>query len=463
MMSARASDAIRPDMRDHPSSKGGSPPRASRLTRSVLMTVSAKSASLITLLALTPVLTRELGPEKYGLLLTIAVGTTILSMADLGIGNGLISRLAVLAWPSTDSRRLVVSTTLALAVSSCCFALLGVLAAVAMPWQKLLNFPATTELEVRTSIALAGAAVALTVLTSVGQKIDIARQRTHVAAAYSTISTLSGPALSVVVATLTDSLLAVVATYTLVPTLPLLLQTLLRLRELRLEPLSKAVDLTLARESVREGASFLALALISTVSFSLDPVIVAGFLGPTAAGYFSLVVRLFAAPTGVVQAAMIQLWPAFAEATELGEAEWIERWLRRSTLMSLLIGLLSAATIAYLGDVFLFEWMSPSLHPEPLLIASAALWAVYSITVQPLVMFLNGARMQNAQVAAALPVLALNLGLSLHLTHELGSAGPLLGSLIANGLVLTPILMYLARRRLWSMRNEKTFEESEPS
>src|SRR5690348_6591044 len=74
--------------------EGRSNERYRRAALTTATSLIAKLASVITFVVSVPLTVRYLGPERYGIWMTVASLVTMLSWADLGIGNGLMTLIS---------------------------------------------------------------------------------------------------------------------------------------------------------------------------------------------------------------------------------------------------------------------------------------------------------------------------------------------------------------------------------
>jgi O-antigen/teichoic acid export membrane protein len=426
------------------------------LRRTALVTVGTRAVTLVATLVLTPVLTRLVSVEQFGVLVTLTAATAALGIVDLGIANALISKIAVAGWQSPRTRGLLsAAIALLLAASLIGLALSAVLAWL-LPWPRWLNAPSIQNVELRWAAFLALVGVALNVLTSLGQKVDLARQRGHHVAAYAAGAALAGPLAAVVAATLTSGLVPMIGAAVLVPPLVLAVQTTVVLSQLpaSLRPRRQHITRGELRESLGSGGVFMGLAIVIAVSFEIDALIVSGVRGASAAAAFGIVVRLFGVLAGTVQGAVGQLWASFAEALARGDVEWVRATLKRWTLGAAAVTGTASLLLVFVGRAFISAWVGSGLAPSPGLLVTGALWFTYLAAITPLTMLLNGGQKQRVQLMAAIPMAVANVGLSLALTQRWGALGPLLGSLLAHALLNGgPMAVYTSR---WLRRLEST-------
>lgn len=424
--------------------------RDTRLRRAFLATISTRALGLIGTLALTPVLTRHLTLDQYGVLVTLTTASTVMGLSDLGVANSLISRIAVFGWDSPRTRQLLCSATALLLGAVLLGTLVAGVLSLALPWPVWLRAPSLSAHELRLATFFSLLGVAVGVGTSLGQKLELARQRGQAVALWSAVANLSGPLAAVATATASPHLIPVVAASALAPPLVLGVQTWRVLWQL---PRGSRPDPRRAtREDVRmtlsAGGAFMLLSIATFTAFQVDTLIVSGVLGASVAAVFSLVVRLFGLVSVTVQNSIAQLWATFADAISKGDREYVHATLRRWVMLC--GGITGAASVGLIavGRPFISAWAGPNFVPSWHLLLAAAAWYTYSAAAAPLLLLFNGAQLLRVQLSAVVPMAVLNVVLSLVFTRALGAAGPLWGSLLSHVLCVgIPLVWYF---RQWS-------------
>lgn len=420
------------------------------LRRAAVATLATRLTSTVALLAVTPLLARQLGVEKYGVLATLTATAAVLGIADFGIANSLISKIASSGWESSNTTSLLSAAVLILSAASLFAVVAAGLLTWLLPWPRWLNAAGSSDPDLRwsTLYALLGAALLLT--TSLGQKIDLARQRGHAVAVWGAAAGVAGPVGALLVALVKPALPGVVAAAALLPPLVLACQTGRAIQSLpsQLRPRPSRAEKSEVAEALRSGGIFLGLAIVMAVSFQMDVIIVSSVLGAAAAAQFSVVVRLFGLVGDTIRSSLTQLWSAFAEALSRNDVPWVRRTLMRTAIGGGGGALVVNLALVIVGQRLVVVWLGEAFRPTVGLLLAAAIWSAYSTAVHPLAMFLNGSQMQGPQLVAAVPMAIVNVALSLYLVREIGSSGPLIGSLIAHMFCSGVPLYVLAIRRI---------------
>lgn len=435
---------------DHPPEA----PRASTV-HTTIVTLLSRSSSILGLLLVTPLLTRGLGPEGYGVLATIASITLLVSLADLGVGNGLITHLAQHPRKSRAATDLVADAWFSMLVLGAgCLVALGVLTSL-MPWPRLFPTEQISQSTVGSAVSVGLLLSAFAIPTSLGVKVEIARQRTHKVALWTSVSVLSGPVAVAILAQTPASLVWCVALYIGLPILVLTAHTVIVLRAEGVPLRPEGMSVPVLRACVARGFPFLGISLIGAVAFNLDTLLISAFLGSGEAGEFNVTLRVFGVVGAILQMAFMQLWGAFAQAWSQGRYAWVRQTLIRATVISVVVGVLVQGVLVVVAHEYMAHWLGVDYRPSWALLILAAIWFLYSLVVQPLSMFLNGAGLEKAQFLVGIPGLAVNIVVSLYLTHQIGAPGPLIGNLVSNALLIAPVLIVLAQREFRRVATEE--------
>jgi O-antigen/teichoic acid export membrane protein len=106
------------------------------------------------------------------------------------------------------------------------------------------------------------------------------------------------------------------------------------------------------------------------------------------------------------------------------------------------------ALVVAVGQPLIRLWAGPGVVPPVSLLVALSLWTVYATFMTQVSYLLNAAEIVGPQVVMALAMAAVNLGVSLYLTHRIGIIGPVVGSLVAHLAVNGVPAVLIARRVL---------------
>jgi len=426
--------------------------RSRRLVRAGFSSLAARIGSVVLALVLTPLIVRALGDERYGVYATLTTVVGLLAFSDLGIGNGLVTRLAAAGGRGDeDSQRRLVS--MALAVLAVCGALiggLGALAARTSSWADLLGSSTIPVREVSSAVLVFSLLFAAGLPAGVGQKVLLGLQRGGEASLWLLTSTAAALALTAVAA-VADAGLTLVVAATMAP--PVCLGAaqsvwLLQIRHPELRPRLRDISRSGITELLRIGGLFVVLNLAGAVAFQTDLLVVSGVLGATSAAVFAICLRLFGLVVQAVTASLSQLWPAFAEALARGDHGWVRQTLLRTMAATALLAVPAVILLVIVGQDLVRWWVGPSLVPPTALLVAMACWTVQQCVIYPVAMLMNGAEMVRFQVIAASSMAVTNLLVSIMLTRQIGISGPVWASLLTHLVLNAAPAVVVVRRRL---------------
>jgi O-antigen/teichoic acid export membrane protein len=429
---------------------GRSAERHRRVALSAISSGLAWATSVVTGLVVVPVVLNYLGAERYGVFATITAIAGLVGWADLGLGNGLISEVA-LAQGRDDSN------ATARAVSTAFFALLGlavVLAAVFaavypfVPWESIFNVSGDAATGVGAAAAAFAVGVFLALPLGVVQRAEIGMQEMFIASAWQAMGRVLGLAGVIVAVAVGASLPYLVLALAVAPALALAGNggDLFFRRRRWLRPRLKRVDRDVAGALLRIGSFFFVLQIAIAVAYESDALVLTQILGPEAVTTYSVTMRVFLVVPALANFVLAPLWPAYGEAISRGDIRWVRQTLRRALKGGLLLTVPGAAVLVLVARPFINAWAG--FQPPYLLIVAAGIWVIVMTLGAIVAAFLNGARVIRAQIVAAVGMMIANLGLSILFTHWLGVSGVIWGSIAAEGAAVAVLLAVVVPRVL---------------
>jgi O-antigen/teichoic acid export membrane protein len=394
---------------------------------------------------------RALGDSAFGAVATLGTVVGMAGFADLGLGLGLMTRLAQSHGEDDGllTRPLISSALGMLLPLGLVVAILGSVSAVLLPWDRLLGSPGVPSGQITLAVIVFALSVGLAIPASIGQRVLLGTQQGTRANRWALAASTAQLVAVLVAAALHLALPAFVVATITVPVLVECVQSLWVLRRAEeLTPARADASRQLARQLLRVGGLFLALNVAVAVSYQSDTLIVSTVLGATAAAVFAVGLRMFGTVSSIFATALQQFWPALAEALARGDLEWVRRRFRQVVTGSTLLLAAVAGLLVLAGQPLARLWVGSSLVPPVGLLAAFAAWTVYSHLMSQCSILLNAARVVVPQVAMATAMTCVNLPVSILLTRQVGLAGPLLGSLVAHVLCAGLPTVFLVRRVL---------------
>ena len=431
---------------------GLGPERYRRVRLSAIASIFSRGASFVVTIVLIALSSRYLDGDRMGLWMTIVGLTVLLSLADLGLGNGIINAVAeAVGRDREDEAAAHVSTAFfsLLAVSFVGGALFAALYPV-VEWANLLNVGAPlARAETAPAMAVLVACVFVTLPLGLAQKIHFAYQEGFLASLWAGVG--SGIALVIGLVAVGDK--AGVPWLTLAvaggPAFGVLLNSvaLYWFRKPEIRPRPALISRRSARRLFSLGGLYFALAVAGIVGLQVDNIVIARILGVGAVPAYAIPLRLFMILPTVLSFALAPLWPAYTESIARSDIGWVKGAFERSLRLSLLVAVPSSMALVAFAPFLLDVWVGESVDPPFHLLVGLGLWAVINAVTGPLAMLLNGLGVVGFQVITSLAMGAINLTLSIILVSSIGVAGAIYGTVISLVCcIVLPASIYVAKR-----------------
>jgi O-antigen/teichoic acid export membrane protein len=378
---------------------------------------------------------RSLGDTSFGVLATLGAVIGLTGFADLGLGLGLMTRLAQLHGEDNQAamKPLVSSALASLSVLGVLVAVVGTASIAFVPWDVLLGSPDIPRSAIIASVVILAISVGLAMPASIGQRVLLGTQRGAAANTWTLVVSITQFTAVIAVAWRGEPVWAFVAATISTPVLVACVESVWVLkRASHLRPDRFHVSRNAVRNLLQVGGLFFALNLAVTAAFQSDMLIVSAVAGASSAAVFAVGLRMYGAVTGLVATSLQQFWPSLSEALFRGDLEWTRR--RFKQVLTISTGSLAAASalLVAIGQPLARIWVGGSLVPPLGLLLAFAAWAVYAHAMSLCGTLLNAAGVVGPQVAMATAMTCINVPLSIVLTMHIGLAGPLVGSLLAH-------------------------------
>jgi O-antigen/teichoic acid export membrane protein len=399
-----------------------------------------------------PLAVNYLGPERYGLWMTISSVIAVLAFADLGIGNGLIN--SIVEANGTDDFQGAQKS-----MSSAFFLFVGIGAAVlflfalAYPlisWSQAFNV--TSILAIKESgpaIAVFVACLALSLPLDTVQRVQLGFQEGFESNLWQCLGNLLGLGSVILAIHLRLGLPWLVLCISGAPVLGTLVNWIVQFRYTRpwLFPRWRYANWNTGRNALRSGSVFLLLQLFALLGLSSDNIVIAHILGPQAVAKYAVVQKLFSV-TLIVQFFIIPLWPAFGDAIERSDFGWARRTLIKTLIFSLSITALSTVPLLIFGRWIVRVLVSPQLAPAFSLLFMAGLWGMLMTYIGTMSVLLNTRQLFRKQLIFYGAASIVALSLKIVLARTIGLAGVPLATVIGYGLLYVIPAAFVARHAL---------------
>jgi O-antigen/teichoic acid export membrane protein len=396
----------------------------------------ARATSLLTALVSVPLVIRDLGPELFGVWVTIASVLAVLRVADFGLGGGVTTAVAQshgredhAALRSYVSTAFFLLTAIALVLGAC-YALFG----TRIDWASVFNvsLPSAAD-EVNGAMTILAFCMLARLPLTVVERTQVGSQEGYVAGAWEGIGNLLALAGIVLCVLLDAGLEWLVLALAGGPLLAALANSVIWFgrRRPELRPRWGRRSRAASSALVRLGALFFVLDVSIVIAFLSDNIVAARIFGAEEVATYAVPWRLFTIAPVVIAIAVMPLWPAYGEAIPRGDLQWVRRTLGRSLVVALAASIPIALLLLAFASPIIDVWAGPEIDPSFSLLAGLAAWSVLSSVGAAIAVFLNGAGIMRLQVICAVLMAVTNLVLSIVLAHKIGLEGIIFGTVIA--------------------------------
>ena len=409
--------------------------RYRRAALTTLLSLCARSASLAVVFVSLRIALPYLGEARFGVWMTISSLTAVLLVFDFGIGNSMVSRVAILATRS-DSLALGKLIVLGLAVLGAIGLLVGGALACIAAWAPMawLYKGASPELisEARRALVLFGVLFGLSVPLQATHRIYAGLQEGYFSQAVSGAMSL----LSVAILPLLPRFHADVSAFLLFTygiqllSGAILLACLYHRFRLTL-PVGNDYRGGDLQGLIASGGLFLVLQVAAVIGWNMDASLLSSLIGPASVSVYSLAQRMFMLVTVPLSMLNGPLWASYADAHARGEIGFLRRALRRS--------LSSTFCLAVIGVVLILIFIGPlsgllaknTLQIPMNFALLFGAWTVVNATGDAFAMYMNGVHILLPQIVACIIFVVVTLSLKVTLVSAYGLEGLIAISLVS--------------------------------
>lgn len=390
----------------------------------VLANVVSKVAVMAVMLLSVSLTIPYLGPQRFGIWMTVASLTGMLSFLGLGVGNALTNHVAVRgAQKDPALLRQAISGGLGflmlvgLAVGA---GLYGV--ASGLPWEWVIKTADATLLaEAQKAAKLFAVLFGFHLLTTGIQSVFSGLQRTFEVYWVSAMGALVSLIALWMAAQAQSGIPALLGVTFGIQSLSLLLLLVLLFKR-GLFSLSQ-MGTAIRREApglLRIGGLFFVLQVGTMIGWGADAFIISTLLGPASVAIYSVAQRLFQFVTQPLAIVNMPLWGAYADAYARGDSVFIRRTLKASMALTLGGSVLGVGALLLTSEWVLHYWTRGNVEVPALIMGLVGGWTVLECCGVAFAMFLNGVQVVRPQVVVVIAFCALVLPLKIVGVEHLG-------------------------------------------
>ncbi|WP_432050510.1 lipopolysaccharide biosynthesis protein [Verrucosispora sp. NA02020] len=427
--------------------------RDRRVTVGIATAMAAKGIGLAAPLVVTPACFGYLGDQRYGLWMAVTALTGMAWFADLGLGNGLLTRLSHHVHDVRAQAREISSAFATLGAVAVVLVVALVVVVPTVGWAGLFGVTdARVAADATTMVLLCFGAFAVNIPFSLIQRIQYARGQVVQSNVWQSAGALvaMGAVLGAIAAGWSP--LVVIGCAVLAVPLTNLLNTVAYFwfQEPALRPGPALVDRATAVGLLRLGLQFFALTTMSSIALNMDSPLVAYLLGPVVAAHYAVVGKLFGVLSIFVGLVGMTIWPVNGTALARGEVAWVRRNTRRMVLLyGVVVGVVGGALVG-VGPRLVELWVSDidRASVSVALLAGLAAWSFLVAVTSPLIMVQNSVGLLRPQFVGWATFLVLAAGLKVWGLRQFGLVGLPVAACLAYVLTMWPAVFVGYRRAL---------------
>jgi len=379
--------------------------RSREMRRRALLTAAGSAFMRLFTFAVTIVSLRValpyLNAERYGVLAAVISLSGLLSFADLGINNGLVSQIArldatrdgrALAQLASDAIALLSAIGVAMAIILTCVCLV-----IPMHWL-FKDAPDAVLGEARTTLIVFVLIFSALLPLGAVQRIYMGLQEGYTWYLWCIPFVAVGLALVFILpragAGVPAFLMAVWGLQSF-GSLPLL--AVLRARGLLVRPSRRFWRAPHIRSLLSAGGFFFALQVATQVGWASDSVFISAVLGPRAVAQFVVVERMFMLVLIPISIISSPLWAAYSAAAATGNWSFVRHTLRHSLAINLTAAFLGSVVITLFGETLARVLTAGNVVPGTSFLVSYGVWVMLGAWNVAMGMYLNGLQVFSPQ------------------------------------------------------------------
>lgn len=441
----------------HPKLHGvfkGSEDRGRERYRKAGITASAsliqKALTILISFASVPLTVHYLGPERYGVWLTISSLLIWMSMTDFGLaGNALINVLSEANGKDDrlEAQRYTASAIWALNIIATVLAVALIASFRFIPWSSIFRVTTMSSHELASACALALTFFIVGLPLSVQYSIYTAYQDGFLSNVWGIVSNICGLVALVIVTRIHGGLpqlvLALFGTRTVLGCMNLCYMFLKHYRWLM--PVPSAVHWSCVRRLLKLGMKYVVTQLGALGIYQSQPMIITQILGPSAVIIFVIAQKVITLPLDMVYMTTAPFVPAFGEAKARNDWQWIKRAYRNATLASVVIGVPVMLLIAVFAKPLIRVWAGPAAVPDTGLIFWLSAYNLFGLLIMVTGQLLIGLERVNALAVSLVLCAMVTIGLGIGFGRGIGLSGVAMAMAVGKVVTLWPI-------QLWAIR-----------
>ncbi len=168
------------------------------------------------------------------------------------------------------------------------------------------------------------------------------------------------------------------------------------------------------------GGAFFLIQIGTIILIGADSLIISSTIGVSGVAIFAITQRLFLFASQPMQLVNVHLWPAFADANNRQDKDYIRKTLKISIMLTLFITTLISIIIVIFSNQLISIWTSEKIEVPIEFIYIFALWIIIESVSQPIAMFMNSCGIMKPQIFGIISLIIICLPLKIYLASNFG-------------------------------------------
>jgi O-antigen/teichoic acid export membrane protein len=387
---------------DTTTSHGKSLERYRRVLLTGGSTLIVKIFSVTINLITVPLTLKYLGSERYGLWMTISSILSLMSFADLGLGNGLLNAISEANGKKDKSiaKKVVSSTFFMLTGIALIIFLLFLVIYKYVDWPGLFNAKNNiAKIESGPTIFVLLSIFVLNMPLGIIQRIQDGYQEGFKYQVWLILGSILSFIFLILCIQNKMGLPWLVLAFSGGQLIASLLNGLLLFFKTRkyLKPSWKEFNYKSGLSLMNSGLIFFFLGLFTLLGNSSDSIIISHTLNPSSVAGYEIVKKIFLFSM-FTQFLIQPLWPAFGEALESGDFIWAKNTLFKGLKLFILLNAIISLPLLLFGKQIIFHWVGKEYIPSWSLLLGFYLFVIFANYGGVMSTFLNSKQLINRQL-----------------------------------------------------------------
>jgi O-antigen/teichoic acid export membrane protein len=408
-----------------------------------------------------PLTVHYLGPERYGVWLTISSLLVWMAMTDFGLAGTALVNVLSEADGNDDERsaqEYTSSAVWALTIIAALFAIAAIISFRFIPWHSVFRVSTVSSDELNLACALTLTFFILGLPLGVQNSIYSAYQDGFLSNLCGIAMNLSSLVALVVVTRfhggLPQLVLALSGTRSVVALINVYYMFFVRYRWLM--PVPSAIRWHCVQRLFHLGGKYLVIQLGALGMFQSQPMIITQILGPAKVVAFVVAQKILTLPMDLAFMTTSPFVAAFGEARARSDWNWIKEAYRKLTLFSVIIGFPVMLAIGVTAKPLIRIWAGQAAVPDTSLIVWLTLYNLLGVSLMATGQLLSGVMRINALACSTALCAVGIIGLGIPACHWFGVSGIAMAMAASKFVAFWPIQLWAVRRIFTSSDIELT-------